>query len=52
MKLINRSKSNKTIITTSNFKIETKVQNSILRYKKIILQNGTNAFKQINDELG
>ena len=52
MKLINRSKANKAIITTSNFKIETKVQNSILRYKKIILQNGTKAFKQINDELG
>ena len=52
MKLINRSKSNKAIITTSYFKIETKVQNSILRYKKIILKNGTKAFKQINDELG
>jgi len=52
MKLINRSKSNKAIITTSNFKIETKIQNSILRYKKIILKNGTKAFKQINDELG
>ena len=51
MKLINRSKSNSSINWQSSVNDIQEVENTVLRYKELVLKNGTKAFNYINEEL-
>ena len=51
MKLINRSKSNSSINWQSSVNDIQNVENTVLRYKELVLKNGTKAFNYINEEL-
>ena len=51
MKLINRSKSNSSINWKSNIIDSQDIEKTALRYKELVLKNGTKAFNEINEEL-
>ena len=51
MKLINRSKSNSSINWQSSVYDTQDVEKTVLRYKELIIKNGTKAFNCINEEL-
>ena len=51
MKLINRSKSNSSINWKSNIIDSQDIEQTALRYKELVLKNGTKAFNEINEEL-